>query len=470
MQYTRFPPGASVDDQRRPTAARAEAKAADTTDAVEVDATPLSIIIPIFLIACFLPLQPYNIGGLALTPARMAQLVFFLPALFWFVTGRAGRLRASDYLMFGFILWSSLALFVHGGMSLIEFIGISAIEFLTPYLLARTLIRTPAQYRQTLRICFVVVVMLAGAAAIEATTEFRVFNRIFDVVGRTYPPVPDQYERRLGMVRAEGTFQHPIMFGVVMSLFFAPFFYMRRRDGRQGGARRAFWSAMATFFSLSTGAWLSTMTQVGLMVWGGIFSAQHWRWKVLMFVTALGYVTIDLFSNRTPFEVFVSYMTLNTGTGYMRVLIFSYGMDNVWANPVFGLGLGDWERPSWMYSASVDNFWLLSAMRFGIPGFLFCVASYVATLIQLGRAKITDPAVAMERNGLVFALVGVALSICTVHLWGTSLYFLLFMWGAGGWMWDYVNTSAPAAAGPKTPVSWSGGQPQIARPALAIRR
>lgn len=443
---------------------------AETSVAQEEDTTPLSAVVVIFLIASFLPLQPYNFGGLALTPARMTLLLFFLPCLYWLATGRAGRLRAADYLLFGFVFWQSLSLLVNAGTDVIEFIGISAIEFLTPYLLARTLIRTPGQYRKAIRLCLVMVAMLAGAAAIEATTEIRIFNRIFDAVGRTYPPVPDQYERRLGMLRASGTFQHPIMFGVIMSLFFAPFFYMRRRNGKQGGPRRAAWSAAATFFSLSTGAWLSTLTQVGLILWGAVFRDKAWRWKVLMFLTALGYVTVDLLSNRTPFEVFVSYMTLNTGTGYMRVLIFSYGMDNVWAHPIFGLGLDDWERPSWMYSSSVDNFWLVAAMRYGIPAFLFCAGSYIATMIHLGRAKITDPAVALERNGLVFAMIGVALSACTVHLWGTSLYFLLFMWGAGGWMWDHVARNVSAPTGQKMPVSWDPEIDPAARPAMAMRR
>jgi len=51
------------------------------------------------------------------------------------------------------------------------------------------------------------------------------------------------------------------------------------------------------------------------------------------------------------------------------------------AHPVFGIGYGDWARPNWI-PASVDNFWLLTAMRHGVPGLGFLAAAFILVLFS----------------------------------------------------------------------------------------
>ena len=40
-----------------------------------------------------------------------------------------------------------------------------------------------------------------------------------------------------------------------------------------------------------------------------------------------------------------------------------------------------------MGTASVDNFWLLTAMRYGLPAFLLLVAGIAANLVQIVRQQ-----------------------------------------------------------------------------------
>ncbi|PWR01957.1 hypothetical protein DKT77_14195 [Meridianimarinicoccus roseus] len=401
---------------------------------------PVSVIV--FLSAVLVPLT-MSIGGLALTPARIVMILLILPVLYRYVTGAAGRARAEDILLFLYAAWLSLAMLVYGGFGQIEFIGITVIETLFPFLLARCFIRTEAQYNALLQMMFVAICVLMVGAAIESVTRVRIFNRLFDIVGSTYPTDPS-YEKRFGLTRAHTVFQHPIIYGVAMAVFFAPLFYRPTGDGKIGGIFKTFPVVMATFFSLSTGAWLALVIQGGLMVWDKIFNVIKARWTIFLWLVVISYVVIDLLSDRTPFEVFISYATLNQSTAYWRVLIFVLGMDVVWANPVFGIGLADWPRPSWMHSASVDNFWLLQAMRYGILGFLFSALMWLVLLWKLARIPFANERLRLQRNAFVYAFSAIAVSLCTVHVWGTASYLIMFMLGSASWMHDAADDAAPS--------------------------
>jgi O-antigen ligase len=188
-----------------------------------------------------------------------------------------------------------------------------------------------------------------------------------------------------------------------------------------------------TFFSLSSGAYVCMAVQVMLMSWGFVLRSLASRWKLLVGLAILAFVVIEVGSNRTAFQVMSSYLAFDPGTAYWRVLIAKYGLEEVWRHPVFGLGQKDWVRPSWMHDPTVDNFWLLQGMRHGIPGFLFAVGLYVCCILQLVRARPADSDARRNRDGLAFSLIGLGVAIITVHLWGATYNFFLFLLGATAW-------------------------------------
>lgn len=455
MAYTRFPaakdaampppeaiPPADQDPEARPARQRRSTRAGRAA----ASGWPHWLLM-LFILAVLNPLT-FNIGSLALSPSRVMIVLCAIPVLIMFLSGKAGKWLIQDILMFLFAIWAMLALLVYGGFGMIELIGISALEIMVPYLLARCLIRTETDYENVLKFMLVMISILAVAAMIEATTTRQLINKLFEPFGHTYPPPPSNYEKRLGMTRAQAVFQHPILFGVSMSIFFAPLWLSTLRDGRIASWRRGSIALLATFFSLSTGAWLGMVVQCMLMGWNTILRTIKARWKILITLTIIAYVAVDLLSNRTPFDVFISYATLNSGTGYWRKLIFIYGMENVWQHPVFGLGLGDWARPSWMFSSSVDNYWLATAMRYGIPAFLLFAGTYAAIILTLARASLTSERTQRHRNALVYAMIGAALSFCTVYIWGTAMYFLWFFLGMHSWILAEAPESQQNAASP----------------------
>ncbi|MFV2003458.1 MAG: O-antigen ligase family protein, partial [Paracoccaceae bacterium] len=200
-------------------------------------------------------------------------------------------------------------------------------------------------------------------------------------------------------------------------------------------------------FSLSTGALLALVSQLVFIGWEMTTRRIARRWTIFAALAVLGYFTIDLLSNRTPFHVLVSYASFNSASAYNRILIWQFGTENVWANPIFGLGLGDWARPSWM-SPSVDNFWLLTAMRYGLPTIISFVLALVLILRRVSLAPLTTPLERACRAGYLVAFGGVVLAGSTVHYWQAIAAFMLFFFGAGVWM---INGGAPPEDDDPTP-------------------
>lgn len=133
----------------------------------------------------------------------------------------------------------------------------------------------------------------------------------------------------------------------------------------------------------------------------------------------------------------MTYATFSPGTAYWRAAINEFGMNNVWANPFFGLGLNDWVRPEWMHTSSVDNFWLLMAMRYGIPGFVLVLTGYAIALWQVGRWSLGEDQVLLNlRRAWVFTFACLAFTLFTVHVWAEIYALVFFLLGAGIWLLD----------------------------------
>ena len=398
------------------------------------------ILAMIFIGALLIPVRFYA-GALMLNPPRVVLLVLFVPMLASWLSGRYGRFLATDWLVLAFVSWFALAFLVTTGVDAIDFVGIAAVETFGSYLIGRSFIRSASDFRKMVQFLFVALIILIPAAVLESVYKMRIYNDLFSFLGQTFPWV--DYAPRMGLYRAQVVFEHPILYGVFVSMTFSLLFLLPRGDGKVHGPWRAWAAGAASFFSLSSGAYLSIMTQIGLLLWDRIMRANPNRWKLLIILTVIAYVVVDLLSNRTPFQVFASYMTFNAGTAYWRILIFEYGIQNVWDNPVFGLGFGNWNRPGWMKSASVDNYWLLTAMRTGIPAFLLIATTFAALILQLSREKIVDPERRTIRKAIIINFVGLAVALATVHVWGPTYMFMMFLMGASGWL---LTTPEPTQA------------------------
>jgi len=389
----------------------------------------------IMLISILLPVE-FNLGPLAMTGLRMVLIVMILPLLAGLFSGRYGRLMAVDWLFLAHFFWLTIALAVNNPDRVIQQAGSVGLEFLGGYLMGRAYIRTREDFAALSRALIFSFVLMLPFTAYETITGTPLIPTLIDKVPGLGSVNIVYADPRMGLERVQGPFDHPIHFGIYASVAFPLAFVAF--DGVRSMRWRVLMSAIVVgsgMLALSSGALLALLLQIGLISWSIMFRSITWRWWLLVGLFVTAYVGIDLLSNRTPIKVFMSYATFSAHTAYWRGIIFDWGMKNVWANPIFGLGLRDWVRPSYMHSGSMDNFWLVMAVRYGIPGFLLVAGGYALAVAQIMRRDFSqDFRLLVFRRAWVFTFLGLSFALCTVHVWGAVYSFVFFMFGSGVWL------------------------------------
>ena len=389
------------------------------------------------LIATLLLPISFEIAGQRISPYRLFLLLTFIPFGIRWISGRAGGITRGDIFIALYCLWTGLAFFMVHGAAQIPFAGINVVELFGSYLAGRVLIRNAEDHRALFRYLLVALVFLAPFALIETITGQRLINNLFDPVFETVNRATGG-EPRLGMNRVQAVFDHSIHFGLFCSIAIANLFYIHR-DRLAKSLLLSGFATIMTFLSLSSAALLSAGMQCAIILWGRMTAN---AWRMLAILSVVSYVAIDLASNRTPVTILISYLTFSPGNAWARIRVWEYGMAEVWRHPLFGIGLNDWQR-GWGLTSSVDNFWLATAMRAGIPAFLLLAAGLVANLAQIFRSAL-PPEAARYRIGYVITFTAIIMTLCTVTIWGAVSVFILLYFGAG--MWFVNGTAEPAAS------------------------
>lgn len=393
-------------------------------------ARPNTAVVSAFLFALAMPFF-FFIGPTRMSPYRLILVATFVPCLVAWLSGALGKVRLADILTLLTAAWGAFVLVALHGIEAVQSAGIFVIETLGPYLLARKYIRDYAGFQGMVNALSLTIIVILPFAIFENVFGSPILIQAFGTVFPVYPIIGS--ELRLGLRRAQATFEYSILFGIVCSSAFALSYYVGRRVMQR--MLRAGLVALAVVSSLSSGPLLSLVVQSLLIGWDRMTSRVARRWGILAAIVVAVYFAIDLSSNRSPFDVFISYLTFNSDTSYMRVHIWNYGTESVMRHPVLGLGQAEWEHPDWM-GGSIDNFWLVAAVRYGIPGFLFIAGSFLAVCFGLGRQKGLSFEAVQSRKALIITICGLVFSICTVHVWDAPYVLILFLLGSGMWIYD----------------------------------
>src|SRR5918996_2050814 len=339
-----------------PGPAPAAAPAGPSEAAAASAGSPLLLI---FVFSLFIP------GTLPAGPLQLAFykliLVFVTVPLGWrLLTGRAGPIMSVDIIFFLFTFWIALSLFHHHGASKIIMIGRTFMEYFGTCLVGRTLIRSPEDFRTYVRYFLLAFLFFFPFALVEFVTG----KQLLKDLARTVLTVDEHKQRmRIGFNRTGLSFPGVIQFGVVCSLFFANAFYVYwdRLRLRIGATAMMF---CLTSMALSSAGFLTLMLQSAMIFWDKITGFIRGRWVVLVVTGIFSYAVLELSLPKGVIRFIIDEMIFNPIGGSNRLDIIRYGLANIQANPVFGLGLNEWEKPYWQ-KATVDNFWIVIGMRYG---------------------------------------------------------------------------------------------------------
>ena len=415
------------------------------------------VLAAILFATVFLPIS-LEFGPLTLPPIRIFLLAVSVPLAFLLLSGRIGRIHYVDVAFIGFSLWMLVCVGINNPSRVIEFGGSNILEFLVSYLVGRAAVRTPEDFKRFCKFLVIAIAISVPLAVYEGMTATVLTKQVIEGMGFESLSVYFA-EPRWGIDRAQVVFSSPIHYGFFASLGFAIAFVGLKAN--MSTALSLFLAALCfvgVFFSLSSGAVLPIFMQLCLIMYGWMFRGVKRRWTLLIFFAVPIYSILEVLSDRPAYLAILSRIAFNTGNVYIRTVMLEFGMIDVRSNPIFGIGLRDWTKPAWLwYQASIDNYWLVTAMRYGIVGFFLHFSGFLYLLIQVGRRDFSaDPKLAALRLAWVLTMVGATITLVTVHIWGSIFVIFLLMCGSAVWMLDYTpETDEPAeeAEEPQTKAS-----------------
>ncbi|MGR3540531.1 MAG: O-antigen ligase family protein [Hasllibacter sp.] len=395
--------------------------------------------LPLVLL-CILTPVALTVAGIRLTPIRVAMLLTIVPLTANLLMGRYGRVTGADVAILGLGAWLFVPMIVHHGGERVAFAGISAIEYVGAWLLGRAFVRGADAFARLIRLHLWSLIVLLPFALIELQTGRIVIPSLvpapFETLSRH-----DSASGRMGLERVYAVMEHPILWGLYCSLGIAGLAYVLRSVLWKGAAMG--FATFMTFTSLSSAPLIAVGIQGALLVWGWM-TKERWRLAITLF--AILYVALSILSDRGPIKLTIAYLTFNQGSAYTRIFIFEYGAAAVMNSPLVGVGFNDYPKPHWL-TGSVDNFWLVQALRYGLPGVVLTALPFALHLLAMARAPLQDEGDRRMRAAHGITVVALAFVLGTVHVWGNAQAFIFFYLGAGAWM--YTGGATPAGRPPE---------------------
>ena len=395
---------------------------------------PLPVILLIVAFLCPTEFSLY-LGGLRLPPHRVALILLFPLAVWRLITQRGLKLRTFDVAFLLFNIWTvGIYMYHQGSDEGMVYGGSLALESFGSYLVARVWIRDASQFQATLA-AMLTAICVAAVIALPETLLGRIFTHDFlrEITGYTHPIA---VESRVGLTRAYGTFDHPIHYGTFCAALMALFWYGESRTKKRNKSIALL--VAATCLGLSSAPILCLFLQAAMLVWERFTRGIMSRTSLTLVILTGLYIAAECVMTRSPIMFIATGMTLDPWTGFYRTQIWENGLNNVYANPFLGIGLKEWVRPWWMFSATVDAFWLVTMMREGLIAFLLLVIGIVCLTRAVVRRglKAKDLTIRRLSRGWIMSLVALSLVATTVHFWNVLHAFFFFFIGLAGWLAD----------------------------------
>lgn len=374
----------------------------------------------------------FSFVGTQMSPNR-ALLLGLMPFMIWrWLKGTAGKANAADICMLSCVLWAGLSLTVNHGISTLPRSVIVCTEFFGAYLFGRLFVRNAADYRRFFVLLACGFAVLLPFALIELVTGH---NLLRTLVGHVFnmPPRQSNLRPRLGLIRAQAIFDHPILYGLVASIAVANVLYIFR-DRFVRSVQLAGLFVFSAFITLSSGPMIAIGIQLILTVWDRFLFFMRFKWVVLGFLAVMAMMLLKIGSQFHVLDFVIDHLMFNPQTAYGRVVNFEYGMAEVRRHPVFGIGLGDWIRP-WDRAPTFDNFWLNHGMRFGMPSLAFLALAIGINCARILAQNTLTPREADYRAGYLIALAGLGLTLGTVYIWSVTAVTVFMYLGMGSWLY-----------------------------------
>lgn len=403
----------------------------------------IKLLAILFTLSIFIPVEFHYLAGSLRIEAY--RVVLGLVLIHGLINLRQILKQADliDVLLLFFVMLAT-ASFIHnhGLKDGVESAGILIIEILGAFYLARLFITTPKAFYQ-INIWFAsILAVILVFSLYEAFAKQRILHEWAKMITgndsldyRLYT----HYYIRLGIMRTTNVFAHPILYGTIGAIFFPFIVLLTLHKFNIKNALKSVAIFIGMMTTLSSAPLLSVafqgMTALLVQFWHG----SKRFWYGIGFIGLATAILINALSDRGFFAILISYLTFNPVTGYYRLLQWEYTMDDIAANPLFGIGLHDWTRPEWMNN-SIDSFWLLMTLQHGIIANLVLLFTCLyAVFFTLNRVHKHHKACRWMVKSWILAFMALILIGFTVDYFGKIQPLFFFVLGSIAWAKSYPS-------------------------------
>ena len=381
-------------------------------------ASAIPFAVTAIVISLFLPEElSFYIFGLRLTVVRLLCLLL-APVLI--VKGiqkaSAGRYRfvLSDLLVLLAGFWMVYGpANVDDPVSALNHAGPTILEFSVAYMAARILLSERGHALAFANLLCRTIAVVALVGALDPVTNHRFAHDLAAAIAAPMHSIDswdDAY--RLGLLRATGPIEHPILFGFIctIGILIAASVPIRGRLFAIGSC------GLGAVLAFSSAPLQVMIIGFVLLAYNSLFSRMAGRWVVLVAAGMLGVGAAFVISSN-PVGFIVTNLTFSPESGYYREWTWHMVTLYVSQSPWFGLGFG--ELPEEI-NHSIDSLWLVLSIQSGYPGAVLVGLSLMGAAPIGSRGQyltLTEKKVAKIVGIVLFLTLYIAF---TVHIWGSG--------------------------------------------------
>jgi hypothetical protein len=366
------------------------------------------------------------IGTLKFLPGRIPAFLLFVPALAKLISGVSKHQRrfvASDLFMAVTSAWMIAAPWISRNFDTDVLVGAGAevLELAGVYFIARTFIFGRTALELFIRVMKYVVSVVIFFAVFDWIFGWYFINNLTAAAFGAFPTQVTMQLVRSGLLRAQSTIDHPILFGSLCCFCTTIFLY-----SETGILNRVRWAGLCSFgviLSLSSGPLLGLCIGLGVFAYDWACRSFAGRWLVL-WCAILGMVgTVFLLAN-SPIGWIISHLTFDPENGYYRMLTWFGAFDQIALSPF--VGSFRQATGNFFLDVSVDCVWLVIALQYGLPTLVFHFLANFGFALGFEKKikkRGADPYMDRMRTGFTVTLCLFTVVGLTVHFWSSMWMF-----------------------------------------------
>lgn len=387
----------------------------------------------LYIYSLFIPLEFFTkLGSLRLEPYRVLLVIIFLQLLHKKITDKLYRILVC------FVFLSTFSLFINHGLSVaIPSGGILYLEVCVSYMAGVTYVRNIIDHKKYFQILTNIYTLIAIPALIEFFTGYKVIHTLSERITGNIQLAPNLYTTdyiRLGFTRTTAVFSHPILYGI-SAVTIMPIIIAINENYRVRWTKlliNLFGIIIALITSITSAAVISLVLQQVFKKWYYVKNKIGSLKNITITSFFLAMIVIQLGSNQGLIKFLAMNLTLDPGTAYYRMLQWEFTSDDIANNFLFGIGFHDFSHPDW-FADSVDSYWLLNMLQFG----LFPQLALIFFYIKMLRKTFTKTSLPEKFNLLIayrVMLISIIISGLTVDFFDRMQPLLYFILGTSSWL------------------------------------